>query len=245
MRTYRENKVLTITAAGYDPQGIQTTDFSEQQEILQSGSILKTTTRNGLSITVLLSHFDEQGRIISSIDSSGGVKSTTSYTYSKEGKILLIHNSTKDTSDEINSSEIHQWFYNEKGEPVKMLRIVNTNDSTEYHFHSDEKGNVADEQSFKKGSAGEMIYYYYNDMHNLTDIVRYNDKYKKLLPDYMFEYDDNDRVLQKTTLLSNLHLGYLIWRYVYNEKGLKTKEALFNKNKEMTGRIEYSYTFAQ
>jgi hypothetical protein len=52
-------------------------------------------------------------------------------------------------------------------------------------------------------------------------------------------------VLQKTTLLSNIQSGYLIWRYVYNDKGLKIKEALFNKNKVMTGKIEYSYTFAQ
>jgi hypothetical protein len=40
-------------------------------------------------------------------------------------------------------------------------------------------------------------------------------------------------------------VGYNIWRYIFNEKGLKTKEALFNNDRELTGKIEYSYTFGQ
>jgi hypothetical protein len=63
------------------------------------------------------------------------------------------------------------------------------------------------------------------------------------MPDIMFEYDDNDRVIQKITTTSGAHLGYLIWRYIYDPKGLKTKEALFNDDKQMTGKIEYSYSF--
>ena len=245
MKTYRDNKVLSVASTGYDPLGTKTNDFSEQQEILQSGSVLKTTTRNNLNTTVLLSRFDDQSRLISVADSAGYVKSSTVYAYDGAGKIVSIKNTTKDTSLEINNNEIHQWSYNSKGQPVKMLRIVNDNDTIEYRFNTDDKGNVADEQSFRKSKAGEIIYYYYDANNRLTDIVRYNNKFRKLLPDYMFEYDDNNRVLQKTTLLSNLHLGYLIWRYVYNDKGLKTKEALFNKDKEITGKIEYNYTFAQ
>jgi hypothetical protein len=245
IKTYKDNKVLKVTSTGYDPLGARTNDFSEQQEILQNGSVLKTTTRNNLNITILISRFDDHSRLISVADSANDVKSFTEYSYDANGKIVLIKNTTKDSSLEINNIETHQWTYNSNGQPTKMLRIVNGNDTTEYRFNIDDKGNVADEQSFRKRKAGEMIYYYYDDNKRLTDIVRYNDKYKKLLPDYMFEYDDQNHVLQKTTLLSNLHLGYLIWRYVYNDQGLKTKEALFNKDKEITGKIEYSYTFAQ
>lgn len=245
IRSYKDNKVLRVTSTGYDPLGVKTSDFSEQQEVLQNGSVLKTTTRNNLNITILISRFDDQSRLVSVADSANDVKSFTVYTYDPAGKIILIKNTTRDTSLEINNVETHQWIYNSKGQPTKMLRIVNDNDTTEYRFNIDDKGNVADEQSFRKGKAGEMIYYYYDDNNHLTDIVRYNDKYKKLLPDYMFEYDEQGHVLQKTTLLSNLHLGYLIWRYIYNDKGLKTKEALFNKDKEITGKIEYNYTFAQ
>ena len=88
-----------------------------------------------------------------------------------------------------------------------------------------------------------VIYYYYDDKNRLSDIVRYNLKCERLLPDIMFEYDDQNRVIQKITTTSNIALGYLIWRYIFDEKGLKTKEALFNKNKQITGKIEYTYTF--
>ena len=61
------------------------------------------------------------------------------------------------------------------------------------------------------------------------------------LPDFLFEYDDSDRVIQKITTTSGKKIGYFIWRYVFNEKGLKTKEALFNKDKELQARIDYTY----
>lgn len=61
----------------------------------------------------------------------------------------------------------------------------------------------------------------------------------------MFEYDDNDRVIQKITTTSSRKIGYLIWRYIFDTNGLKTKEALFNDDKELTGKIEYSYSFWQ
>ena len=212
MKSYEDNKVLSVTSTGYDPLGAKTNDFSEQQEISRNSSVLKTTTRNNLNTTILISRFDDQLRLMSVADSANDLKSSTVYTYDASGKIILIKNITKDTSLEIDNVETHQWIYNSNGQPASMLRIVNGNDTTEYHFTTDDKGNVADEQSFRKGKAGEMIYYYYDDNKHITDIVRYNIKLKKLLPDYMFEYDDNDHVLQKTTLLSNLHLGYLIWR---------------------------------
>jgi hypothetical protein len=56
--------------------------------------------------------------------------------------------------------------------------------------------------------------------------------------------DKSGRVIQKITTISINNPDYLIWRYLFNEKGLKTKEALFDKLKELEGRIEYSYTFA-
>jgi hypothetical protein len=40
-------------------------------------------------------------------------------------------------------------------------------------------------------------------------------------------------------------VGYNIWRYIYDSKGLKTKEALFDKEQQLSGKIEYSYTFGK
>ena len=105
----------------------------------------------------------------------------------------------------------------------------------------DEKDNVIEERNYRRGVLTDPIYYYYDDKNRLTDIVRFNYKANRLLPDYLFEYDNNDRVIQKITTTSGLNLGYLTWRYVFDERGLKTKEALFNKEKQLQGRIDYSY----
>jgi len=59
----------------------------------------------------------------------------------------------------------------------------------------------------------------------------------------MFEYDEQNRVIQKITTTPSLNVTYLIWRYIFDERGLKTKEALFNNDKQLTGKIEYSYMF--
>ena len=250
MNLYKTNKVLTVTASGYDPQGNNNPDFSEVQQLLLNTNTLKISTQNNPSNSViLLQVYDKDNRLIKVTDSAADVQSTTLYTYDMNGRIAEIKNITTDTSqslnETLNETEVHKWFYNESSKPIKMQRIVNNNDITEFKFTLDEKGNVLDERSFKNGIEGEMTYYYYDDKNRLTDIVRYNAKLKKLMPDYLFEYNESDQVIQKITTLSNLNFGYLIWRYAFNEKGLKTKEALSNKEKVMTGRIEYNYTFAQ
>ena len=126
-----------------------------------------------------------------------------------------------------------------------MLRVRNNSDTTRVLFILDEQGNVGEEKVTRSNLPASTVYYYYDSRNRLTDIVRYNTKAKKLLPDMLFEYDEKDRVIQKITTTSNLTLGYLIWRYIFDEKGLKTKEALFNDDKQLTGKIEYSYTFGQ
>lgn len=245
MKAFLTNKVVSVNASGFDAKGIKTNDFDEKREVLQNGTVLKTTTRHGTDFSSSISKFDEHQKLIEVIDSSTGLMSNTLYNYDPSGKIISIKNITTDTASKINSTEIHYWYYNAQGHPERMLQVINNSDSTEYKFHSDEKGNVSDEQSFRNGAAGEMIYYYYDNNNRLTDIVRYNEKLKKLFPDYMFEYDENNHVIQKLTTLSNLSLGYLIWRFVFNDKGLKTKEALYNKDKIMTGKIEYTYTISE
>ena len=131
-----------------------------------------------------------------------------------------------------------------------MWRIIRSSqnpvpDTLEVRFVSDEDGNPGEERNYRGRIETGYMYYYYDDKNRLSDIVRYNKKLKKLMPDILLEYDDNNRVIQKITTTSSISLGYLIWRYIYNDKGLKSKEALFNKEKELTGRIDYNYTFGQ
>lgn len=251
LKNYNANKVRTVTATGYDNNGVKATDFSEFLEVKENGKALKSSSIVNFNKTVVYSRFDDNGRVISIIDSSLDIQSTTTYSYDAAGRVSRIENIVGDSSSDFNHKEIHYWTYNAAGKPEKMWRIIestgaeNSTDSMEIRFIADENGNTAEERTYKRGVETGYLYYYYDSENRLLDIVRYNTKMKKLLPDIMFEYDEQGNVAQKTTTTSSLHLGYLIWRYIYNEKGLKTKEVLFNKDKQITGKIEYAYTFGQ
>jgi YD repeat-containing protein len=263
MKTYLANKVRTVSVTGTDQRGAKTNDFSEYQEVKENGTVLKISTFNDLKKMVTYSKFDNQGRLIRITDSSTAIESATTYEYDASGRITKVQNTSKDSANDFNQIEVHQWMYNAAGKPEKMWRIINTTDSIEIRFTPDESGNPGDERVYKKGVEASQyysyyddenklkfvqtgaIYYYYDDRNRLTDVVRFNLKARRLLPDFMFEYDEKDRIIQKITTTANLKLGYLIWRYIFDEKGLKTKEALFNNDKQLTGKMEYSYTFGQ
>jgi len=196
-------------------------------------------------------------------NSSTDIESATTNEYDANGRITRVQNTTKDSANDFNQSEIHHWIYNAAGKPQKMWRIINSIDRLEIRFTPDENGNPIDERVYKKGVETSQyysyyddakklkfvqtgaIFYYYDDQNRLTDVVRFNLKSKRLLPDFMFEYDDKDRVIKKISTTANLKLGYLIWWYIFDDKGLKSKEALFNKDKQLTGKMGYSYTFGQ
>ena len=242
MKTYTANNIKKVTARGITPEGSATADFTEVGEINSNGTSLKVTTTNNKVISTLKYSFNDRGLLISAVDSTVNVKSTSTYTYDANGKIISISNSATDadSSGDFSQTEVHQYIYKD-GKLDKMWRIINKKDSLEVRFVTDEPGNVIEERNFRRGVLADPVYYYYDDRNRLTDIVRFNYKANRLLPDYLFEYDDNDRVIQKITTTSGKNLGYLTWRYLFDEKGLKTKEALFNKDKQLQGRIDYSY----
>jgi len=249
MKAYTINNVKTVSALGTDKSGAKASDFSEFHEIRENGSALKVTSINQLTKTIQYSRFNEKGQLISLQDSSSGIQSITTYNYTANGKINTLQNKVTDPANDFNQTETHTYFYTATGKLDKMWRIITstgnggTNDSLEVRFVLDENGNPLEERNFRHGLETGYLYYYFDDKNRVTDIVRYNNILKKLLPDIMFEYDVKDRIIQKITPTSSINMGYLIWRYIFDEKGLKTKEALFNDEKQLTGKIEYSYTF--
>lgn len=251
MQTYKANKVKMITATGYTPQGSRATDFAEVQEIIETGNILKVSKNFELTHSSFYQRFDEQNRLISIMDTSLGIQNITNYEYDAGGRIIAIQNTVKDPTTDINMVELHRWLYNKDGKVEKMWRTINGADSLEIRFNPDENGNPGEERMFRNGHETDMLYYYFDERNRITDIVRYNKKAKKLLPDIILSYDDDGRIIQRITstpgdnLRSTTWVGYIIWRYIYNGQGLKTKEALFNNDQQLTGKIEYSYTFSQ
>lgn len=248
--SYQANKVKMVTATGYDENGSKNTDFSETHYFFPEKNILRIATREGQTLSNQYYRFDKNGLVTSVTDTAGSMISVISYTYNDKNNLLTARNIVTDADDSIYENELHEWFYNDAGKPVRMLRIVNKTDTTDVRFSIDENGNVIDELPFKNRLSQQKTYYYYDTKNRLTDIVRYNVAAKKLLPDMMFEYTDNNQVKQKTTTMGTMGVSYLIWTFVYNDKGLKSKEATFRKeNKggslDMMGKIEYAYVFGQ
>ena len=242
-KAFFDQKVKTVTATGYDPQGAKTSDFTEIQDVNPTERSFRVSTRNGMQVTRVTYSFDAASKLVSISDNAGGFSTVTTYTYNADGKISSIRTTVTDSLNDFSQVDDHQYQWTTGGKPEKLWRILNGRDTSEYRFTLDEKGNVAGEQLFRRNVGFEQIYYYYDEANRLTDVVRYDKKTKRLLPDFMFEYDDSDRVIQQISTLSATTKSYLIWRYLFNEKGLKVKEALFDKQKELRGRIEYAYVF--
>lgn len=254
LKTYVQQNVKSISAVGYTPAGARASDFSETIQLLDNGKTLKISKIVSLNGTTIIRSFDETSRLIQISDSTAGVKDITRFEYDGNNRLTKVQNITYDDSKEFTDTEVHQWFYTPDGKLDKMYKTINGSDSTVVKFVLEEHGLPGEEICYKNGRETDHIYYYYNDEKNrLTDIVRYNNKIKKLVPEVIFTYDDNDRVIQKVVSSSGDSYGiksmgsiyfvrYIIWRFIFNQQGLKTKEALFDKNQELTGKIEYTYS---
>lgn len=242
MKAYQSNKVSRVLLNSFDEDGTKTENFYVEQVFSPATQTLRTITRSGLSeASVLTSYLNDKGQVIKTVDSSQMMVSTAQYNYDDAGRLLSYSSTSSDSSRRLNLEEVHQWIYSED-RIDRMLRIKNKVDTAIVTFVYDENGNIVEENSVRKGIKSEPVYYYYDAQNRLTDIVRYNNKVRKLLPEYMFEYSSSNQVIQKMTFPANSS-DYLIWRYQYDGRGLKVKEAVFNKQKQLNGKIEYIYSF--
>jgi len=246
IKTYMKNKVSRVMLTSYDADNTKSDNLFVRQEFSPAKKVLKTVTATGAdnaNMSTVFTYADDNGNIIKTVDSTGVVVNTTTYSYDASGNLNLVTISSSDTT--ISESEQHIWRW-ENGKPSKMLRIKNKKDTTFVDFKIDENGNVSEETETRKRVISRPYYYYYNENNQLTDVVRYNERAKQLLPEYMFEYSSSNQVIQKITVPTN-NSDYLIWRYQYNPQGLKIKEVVYSKydKKNPMGKIEYQYSFAQ
>lgn len=242
IRTYRNTKVSRVLLSSYDAENTKSDDFYVEQLFSTTNNALKTITRSGVTgQSVLTSLADASGNVIQTLDSNETSNSITTYNYNTEGVLNSVISTTSDTARSFNQTEEHLWEY-DNGRAARMLRIKDKKDTSIIRFKLDEKGNVSEEQSTRRGIASDPVYYYYDSNNRLTDIVRFNTKAKRLLPEYMFEYSPTNQVIQKITVPGN-GSNYLIWRYQYDNRGLRIREAIFDKYKQLSGKIEYQYQF--
>jgi hypothetical protein len=242
LQTYMKNKVNRVSLNSFDADGTKSEAFFVSQIFNPSQKTLQTITKSGVSDeSILLSFINANGQVVKTIDSNQKLVSTALYQYAENGSLTNVTLISTDSSKAFSQVEEHLWQY-ENGKVKRMIRVKNKVDTMYIQFKLDDAGNVIEEQSVRNGKVSDPVYYYYDAQNRLTDIVRFNNKAKRLLPEYMFEYSASNQIIQKITVPSN-GSQYLIWRYQYDERGLKIKEAIYNKQKQLTGKIEYLYSF--
>ncbi len=234
-----KNNITEVSATSAEADGTPTKGFAYSKIIKDNGSTIVTHTE--LETGGISDDFDTyaNGMLVKSEDSADNVLTTVTYTYANDGKILLLQTQTDDTAMGTHSTELHKWFYTDNS-PDSMIRIKDKTDSTVIYFKKDEQNNIAEEIWMKQRRTAEHYFYYYNDRKQLTDIVRFNKKAQQMLPDFLFDYDDSGRVVQLTPIPQGSS-EYVIWKYMYDERGLKTQDVLFDKHQELLVTVAYTY----
>jgi len=239
---FQASKVKGVRFKSFDNRNQPIEGFSCTQTVSSNFLQLKTVTKDPLTgASESIAQFDEKGRLIQTTDTTEGNRTVVTYRYDAGGRIAAIHRESYSPGQYV-SKETHLWYYDEAGRPQRMVRIKNEKDSVYFRFVLDEKGNVVEENPEQQSRAESSVYYYYDDAGRLTDVVRYNRRAQRLLPDYVFEYDAENRL--HTMLVTIEGTGdYQKWYYTYNEKGLRAKDECFSKTRVLIGRIEYEYLF--
>jgi YD repeat-containing protein len=240
---YKENRVRNVRLSSFEASGKSTPGFDCNQVISDDFSTITTFTKSSLSSpTTLTAYYDNKGLLRKTIDTSDTYQSTTTYDYDELGRVLTIINNALETDNQVSHTESHVWSYRSDGKPAGMIKIMNSGDTTRVNLVLDNKGNVIEEHPVRQGVNLPVVFYYYDSSNSLTDVVRFNEKARRLLPDYIFE--KNSRGQMKTMLFLPPGTGeYQKWIYEYYNNGLEKMESCFNKRNELLGKIEYQYDF--
>ena len=239
MAIYRENKVRSIKIKSFEDDGSESDGFFCEKTISKDYRKTELFTRSNISgISLFISLFNDKGQLISTSDSSEIAVSVNKYSYDNEGRIVSILSVIKSSDDDFTNEiqEEHIYVYNSNNLPEKMIRVKNKYDSITIYFGLDENNNLGIEKDSKNGS---KYYYYYDNKNRLTDIVHSNDATTKLLPDYLFEYNNAGQLVQMTNTEEG-GSNYFVWKYSY-DNGLRNREKCYSKERKLMGSIEYEY----
>jgi len=204
-------------------------DFSESQMISKS---------NITEQSLLVTKYDKNGRVTKTTTNTPTTTNTIDFGYNAEGLLSLISTKTTGDGDSTGIAETHQYFY-KNGTPEKMIRKINGVLVSTITFVADDKGNIIEEDAAGT-SNDKKYYYYYDDKNRLTDVVHFNMAAKRLLPDYMFEYDNGNLPVQKISV-DETGRSYFIWRYAYNDQQLPEIQKCYSKAKDLLGTIQFDY----
>lgn len=240
MAILKNEKIRAISVKSFEDNGDPSEGFFCEKKIDKDYSLSETITRSYVtSQSLLATHFNLKGLITQTTDSTESSINRTEYFYDDNGRIITIKTSTRADDDASGIEETHNYSCNTIGALEKMTREKNNVEVSTVNFKVDEKGNVIEEEERFKNAAAKKYFYYYDDKNRLTDIVHYIDRAKRLLPDYMYEYNSAGQIKQMISIEDGG--GYYIWKYTYNDKNLRETEKCLSKERKLLGSIQYEY----
>jgi YD repeat-containing protein len=244
-QAYKAARVRSVRVSSFEADGQPTGGFQLDETVNSDFSGMTTHSKaNGATETWTFATYSPEGLLTGITDTSDTYQSISTYQYDNHGRLTSITNTSTEMDNHVTAVETHLWQYGATGgdQPTGMLKILNNTDTTYIRFVFDDKGNIGEEHATRTGGALPVIYYYYDDSNRLTDVVRYNLKAQRLLPDDIFTYGEDGSM---TSLLAVQEgaASYQKWVYTYNDKSLRTKESCYSKERELLGHIEYQYTY--
>lgn len=235
----KEQKIRSVKITSIDADGQPSQDFFVEKRISRNYNTVETFSKSGATgASLLTSVFSKSGLLEQTTDSSDLAVNTSNYFYDQKSNIKSIQSHLRSSDDDFVSeiSETHDYIYSDNGALLKMYNIKNGKDTTVILFSADEKANIAIEKDTK---TGKCFYYYYDAKNRLTDIVHATNGNQKMIPDYMFEYNNANQITQMTSIEDGGSY-YYIWKYSYSN-GLRIKEKCYSKEKRLLGTIDYEY----
>ena len=239
-RLYRQNKIKVVKLKSYQGNVPVQEGFICEQRVSNSGNEIVTYTKTANSPeSFFTARYDQKGQLVHAVDSTEETVTTTRYTYNNTGKLESINSETRAGDNSSRTTELHQWEYRNNA-PYRMFRKKNGTDTASVFFVIDEKGIVTEEETKGGKLPQKKLYYYYDDKNRLTDIVQYNQAVKRMLPNYIFEYEEDGEISTMTVVPEGTN-EYQKWYYKYDDGGLRLIEFCYNKKNELLGKIEYDY----
>lgn len=234
----RKNRIKEISGTGASAEGEVT--ILSKTEIPTDGKRITRTLSENNSTKELVYQFYELGRLKKTAIKKPGTETIIEYQYNPNGLLTTLVSTTKDSASGSSSAELHQWEYSLSGAPKKMIKKTSGMDSVTVEFQTDSSGLVIEETWIKKDKKIETYYFYYNPDNRISDIVRFNTTAQKLLPDYVFEYNEKGQLVKMIQIgLNGRNITH--WDYSYFPNGLREMEIAKDRNKNLIISTQYQF----
>lgn len=234
----RKNRIKEISGTGASAEGEVT--ILSKTEIPTDGKRITRTLSENNSTKELVYQFYELGRLKKTAIKKPGTETIIEYQYNPNGLLTTLVSTTKDSASGSSSAELHQWEYSSSGAPKRMIKKTSGMDSVTVEFQTDSSGLVIEETWIKKDKKIETYYFYYNPDNRISDIVRFNTTAQKLLPDYVFEYNEKGQLVKMIQIgLNGRNITH--WDYSYFPNGLREMEIAKDRNKNLIISTQYQF----